>query len=331
MAFGLGKIPLVGDIWAARPKPVGALWGGAKKGAPMGAAVGLSVGGPVGAAVGAAVGIALGTVAASAGRLRERMDRLEESTRNIIEQYKAYSPVIARLRNQWMVLDRRLNRIWAKTLAPLLKKLTDIGTEFRERWTRMKVDLFQAIEPLLKRVLNIFQKFGRITLHILEKFIKAISTVIEGFTKLARFLHWLPGEEERGRTQALGQYQMEWPTIEGPLSGAMRRAGLTGPPFTTESARRPSTEESQESEQKRRTRELFEKGLLQGQPGAPAHYELDKPLTMPDFNVNVNVGDSKELSAAFERVWHEATYALRKIETEAMYLAYLQQGEGTYA
>jgi len=80
-------------------------------------------------------------------------------------------------------------------------------------------------------------------------------------------------------------------------------------------------------------RELYEKGLLYGEPGAPAHDEFDIPLERPrkpGVNVNVNVGDSKELSAAFERVWHEATYALRKVEAENMYRAYNLQQVGTY-
>ena len=322
MAFGLGKMPLAGDIWEARPKPMSALWGGTKGGAVGGAVAGTAVGGfPVGTAIGAAAGIALATVAASSGRLKERMDRLEETTRSLIEQYKAYSPAIARMRNQWMLLDRRLNRIWAETLAPLLKKLTDIGTEFRERWTRMKIDLFQAIEPLLKRVLDIFQKLGRATIWILEKFLKVIGAVIEGFTKLARFLHWLPEEETRGRTQALGSHPIEWPTIEGPLSGAMRRIGLTGPPFTTEKARRAPEEEKEIRlpfmVPPKEFWELKESDLRKG--------------ARPEVNVSVNVGDSKELSAAFERIWHEATYKLRQIETEEMYAAYKLQNEGTYA
>lgn len=330
MPFGLGDIPLAGDIWAARPKPLGALWGGARAGAPMGAAAGLWAGGPVGAAVGAAVGVALGTVAQSARRVSESMERLERVTRSLIEQYKAYSPVIARLRHQWMLLDRRLNRIWAETLAPTLKKLTDIGTEFRERWTRMKVEVFQAVEPFLKTILDLVQKISRITLGVFEKFIKAITTVIEGLAKMYRWLGILPEEPGRGRTGTLGPYEMEWPTVEGPLTGAMRRAGLAGPPFTTEEARRPAEREVEESEQIRRTRELYEKGLLRGEPGAPAHDEFDVPLVLPGVNVNVNVSDSKELSAAFERVWHEATYALRKIEAEDMYRSYNSQQIGTY-
>ena len=326
-------LPLAGDIWAARPKPLSALWGGAKRGALGGAAAGLWAGGPVGAAVGVAAGVALGTVATSAGRLRERMDLLERSTRNLIEQYKAYSPVIARLRHQWMLLDRRLNRIWAETLAPTLKKLTDIGTEFRERWTKMKVEFFQAIEPHLKNILTVLGKLSGATLWMLEKFLKVIEAVINGLTKVLRFLRWLPEERGRARTQALGEFPMEWPIIEGPLTDAMRRAGLTGPPFTTEEARRPPKGEEVESEQRRRTRELYEKGLLRGEPGAPAHDEFDIPLELPrkpGVNVNVNVSDSKELSAAFERVWREATYELRKIEAEDMYRSYLLQSEGTY-
>lgn len=326
----LGDIPAAGEIWAARPKPLSALWGGAKAGAPVGAAAGLWAGGPVGAAVGAAAGTALGVVAQSSRRLSVSMEHLERVTRSLVEQYKAYSPVIARLRHQWILLDRRLNRIWADTIAPTLKKLTEIGTEFRERWTRMKVDFFQAIEPALKRILDVFQKLGRATLWVFEKLLKVINEVINRLTKL---LPWLkPEERERRITGALGPYEMEWPTTEGPLTGAMRRAGLTGPPFTGEEARRPA-----EGEEKEATGESYLKQLWQ-QPLRPLIDLLNlgrdamgpKTGEEPGVNVNVNVSDSKELSAAFERVWHEATYELRKIEAEDMYMAYLLQEEGTY-
>jgi len=327
-------IPLAGDIWASRPKPLSTLWGGAKKGGLWGAAVGATAGGPTSAAVGAAVGVALGTVAVSAQRLHERMQILEQTTRSVIEQYKRFDPVITRLRHQWQLLDRRLNRVWAQTLAPTLKKLTDIGTEFRERWERMKVEFFQAIEPHLLRLLDLIHKISRITLWLPGKLLGVINNIIDGLTKLGRKLGWLDEERERGLTQQLSPYKMGWPTVEGPLSGAMRRAGLTGPPFTGEEARRPEETDKPESDAARRTRELFEQGMLQGEPGAPAHDEFDKPLELPrkipGVNVNVSVGDSKELSAVFERVWHQATYELRKLEAEDLYLAFELQSKGTY-
>jgi len=209
-------LPLAGEIWAARPKPLGALWGGARgggKGAVWGGAAGLTAGGPwgavAGAAAGAGIGVALGTLSVASRRLSDTMDRLERSTRSIIEQYKSYSPVIARLRHQWMLLDRRLNRIWADTLAPTLKKLTEIGTEFRERWTRMKVDLFQTVEPFLKRILSILQRYSRVALGVFEKLLKVIEGVIDGLTKLARWAHLLPEERPRASTQAPHLYAME--------------------------------------------------------------------------------------------------------------------------
>lgn len=326
------SLPLVGDIWATRPKPVSTLWRGARAGAPMGAAVGLWAGGPVGAAVGAGVGTALGTVSIAATRLAESMKRLEESTRNLIEQYKVYSPAIARMRHQWELLDRRLNRIWADTLAPTLKKLTDIGTEFKERWTKMKVEFFQAIEPYLKKSLDFFRTMGRITLEVTSKLVKAIEFVIDRLTWLGRKLGWFEEEEKRGPTRKLLEgFPMDWPPMEGPLTGAMRRAGLTGPPFTTEGRAPRRRGEEEESEAARATRELYEKGLLHGEPGEDIKWPMEElPKTIPGVNVNVNVSDSKELSAAFERVWHEATYALRKLEAEDVYQAYLLQQEATY-
>lgn len=325
MPFGLGEIPLMGDIWAARPKPVSTLWRGARRGAPIGAAAGLWAGGPVGAAVGAGVGTALGTVTTAATRLAESMKRLEETTRSLIEQYKAYSPAIARMRHQWTLLDRRLNRIWAETIAPTLKKLTDIGTEFKERWTKMKVEFFQAIEPHLKGMLNFYRTMGRITLEVFGKLIRVVEAVIDGFTKLLRFFRLLPEEPTREPTRGLGEFPVAWPSVEGPLTGAMRRVGLTGPPFTTERRRPRERKEYDE------TQELYEKGMLHGEPGEDVEWPIrELPKEIPGVNVNVNVSDSKELSTAFERVWHEATYALRKLEAESDYQAFLLQQEAAY-
>jgi len=329
MPFGLGEIPLMGDIWSARPKPVSTLWKGAKAGVPMGAAAGLWAGGPVGAAVGAGVGTALGTVTAASQRLAASMNRLEESTRRHIEHYKLFSPVIARLRHQWRLLDRRLGRMWAETLAPTLKKLTDIGTEFRERWVRMKVEFFSAIEPHLLRFLDFFRTFGRITLFFTEKLMKVIGGLLTGLEKLLEFLKLIPAEQERKITRELTDgFPWPWPRVEGPLTGAMQRAGLTGPPFTKE-RRRPARRDETEAE--RETRELFEKGLLHGQPGEDIKWPPDElPREIPGVNVNVNVSDSKELSAAFERVWLQASHALREIEAEDTLRSLLLQQQGTY-
>jgi len=331
MPFGLGDLPLVGDIWSSRPKPLSSLWGGAKGGGLWGAAAGATAAGPPGAAVGAAVGIALGTVAVSAQRLHERMQMLERTTRSLIDQYKRFDPAITRMRHQWQLLERRLNRAWAQTIAPTLKKLTDIGTEFKERWERMKIDFFRSIEPFLQRMLDIFRKVGRITLGLFEQLQKALSGVLSGLGWLGKKLGWLDEGRERGLTQRLSPYTMDWPTVEGPLTGAMRRAGLAGPPFTTEEARRAEkTEPGGPGE----TQKLYEQGMLQGQPGAPAHEEIDKPLELPlkipGVSVNVNVGDSKELAEAFERVWHQAAYELRKLEAEDFYRAFELQSKGTY-
>lgn len=315
---------LMGDIWATRAKPVSTLWKGAKAGAPMGAALGLWAGGPVGAGVGAGVGTALGTITAASQRLVVSMQRLEISTRNLIEQYKAFNPAIARMRHQWTLLDRRLNRIWADTLAPMLKKLTDIGTELKERWARIKVDFFQAIAPHLIRMLDYFHRFARVTLWLTDKLMKAVGWILTGLEKLAEKLDWITKEPTREPTRGLSPFAIDWPTVEGPLTGAMRRTKLIGPPFTTEK-REPV------SPRKEELQELYEKGMLQGQPGEDVTWPIEElPKDIPGVNVSVNVGDSKELSAAFERVWLEATDLLRQIEAEGSYHAFKLQQEASY-
>lgn len=333
-----GGPSLTREIWAARPRVGATLWGGVTgglRGAGWGAATGAAVGGPWGAAIGAGVGanigITLGMITAASQKLIESMKRLEGVTRNLIEHYKVFSPAIARMRHQWELLDRRLNRAWADTIAPTLKKLTDIGTEFKERWNRVKIDFFQAIEPYLSKMLDFFRKVGRITLWLTSKLLGIIEKLLTGLTKLLEFFGFLEEGRERGRTQALRPFGMEWPTVEGPLTGAMRRAGITGPPFTTEEARRPSVtgEESEAEKRQKRIEWLERHGLLQGEPGREPPLDVPGPLPkLPTISINVN--DSAELSASFERVWHEAAYALRKLEAENSYQAYTLQQRATY-
>ncbi|KKL63530.1 hypothetical protein LCGC14_2174190, partial [marine sediment metagenome] len=281
-------------------------------------------GGPVGAAVGAAVGIALGTVAESAKRLNERMQVLEQSTRKLIEQYKRFDPIIARLNHQWELLDRRLKRAWSQTIAPILSKLTDIGTEFREKWERMKIDFFQAIEPYLKRTLDIFQKLGRSSLWLFDKLLGAITSIINGFTRLAKILHIpIGGDADRQPTGVFTPMPIEWPSVEGPLTGAMRRVGLTGLPFTSERRDMSTQKQTQPNE----ADTLLKQGLLEGQPGSSP---VDRLRELPNLNFNIKVGDSKELSAQFESIWRKTAYELRKIEAEVSYRAFEMQSQGTY-
>lgn len=326
-------IPLGPEIWQTRPR-VGLLsiWGtlgrGIWRGAPAGAAVGGAVGGGApGIVAGAAAGAALGVLTNAARRLRVQMDLLEQTTRDQIDRYKEFNPIIRRLQHQWTLLDRRMNRAWAETVAPLLKKLTDIGVDFREQWERTKMRFYRTFEPLMSRLLDIFRSIGSVTLRMFDRLLRATEAVINGFTKVARFFNILPEDEGARRpTVGLRPFPFEWPTIEGPLTAAMRRTGLTGPPFTRE-RREPS---SRESRRESDTERLYRQGHLQGQPGAPAHEEIDRPMEMPPLNLNFNVSDSKALSDAFEEVWRRAVFELRKREADSDYIAFTMQSKGSY-
>lgn len=376
---------LTREIWRARPRVMGTLGGGLAgggvTGAGFGAGIGMMVGGVTGGVAGAGIGLAigtvLGTITIAANKLKESMTRLERVTRNLIEQYKAFSPVIARLRHQWILTDRQLNRAWAQTIAPTLKKLTDIGIEFKERWTWMKIEFFQAIEPHLDNLLSFFRTVGRATIWLTSQLLKLLEGLIRGLTKLLDLLGLLPEERTKRRiAESFMPRGLEWPTVEGPLAGAMRRYGLVGPPFTGE--RRDPVVPPQPSEDwLAATSETagehldaaFEEGLITEEEREEARdllkvkwYEVMPPLAIwriikhirgakrigkkarervesgervsegkdVGINVNVNVADSKELSAAFERVWRQANYELRKWEADNMYQTYLTQQQGAY-
>ncbi|GAG24078.1 unnamed protein product, partial [marine sediment metagenome] len=145
------------EIWKARPKPFTAAFSkSTAKGGMWGASIGAAVGGAPGAVAGAGLGAIFGTLSNSVSKVIKNMEMLEKSTRKLVDHYKDFSPIISRLNHQWRLLDRNINRMWAKTLAPLMKQLTVIGTNFREQWEKIKTDIFKAIEPFLKQILSVF-------------------------------------------------------------------------------------------------------------------------------------------------------------------------------
>jgi len=321
---------LAGQIWAARPKPFEATKQAVWRGGLPGALGGLAVGGPVGAAVGAGLGTTFSLISNAGTRLTENLNRLNSILQPLIEHYRVYSPIIARLSHQWELLRRNLDRSWAQTIAPLLKQLSDIQREFTERWNRMKIEFFQAVEPYLQQVLRFLQTGMRAGMWLWERLNRIVDMMIGGFTKLLRILHLLPEPGERKVTEKLRPFDIEWPSVKGPLTGAMRRYDITGPPFTKEEERLPKAEGKEGEEGKEAKKGIGGWFKVGGIP-IPWYLPLsEREKKSPEVNVEVKVGDSKELSAAFENVWRKATYELRKIEADERYFAYTVQAQGTY-
>jgi len=115
----------------------------------------------------------------------------------------------------------------------------------------------------------------------------------------------------------------------------MRRTELKGPPFTNEytkeKRKRNADEEKEPDEIRSKIREMFPEGLPTGF-GVTDYIPTKKKKTQPaGVNVEIKVNDSKELSAAFERAWREASYELRKLEAENDYQAFILAQHNTYA
>jgi hypothetical protein len=272
------------------------------------------------------------------------MERLSRAIAPVIEHYKEYNHVMQSLAHQSRMLNRRLNRLWARALAPLTKQIAEMTRDWQERSTKMKIRLFEAIEPILRKLVELRHATGNVLLRLLEKLAGVLTKVINGFTDLLRWLGLLKEKEPREPTKKLKPFDIDWPEVKGPLTGAMKRVELQGPPFTTEKRRAPKEEEPETDKAENfgmrslsRLRDLFD--ITQGrvpeswiekaeEAGRRKAESLLKKKN--EIKVEVKVGDSHELSAAFENVWRQTAAELRKREAEDMLLAYRLQEVGTY-
>ena len=323
-------------IWESRPKPFSTTFNATTfKRTATGAAAGAMAGGLPGAAVGAGLGATFGILENIMTKVNPQMKQLEQLTRKLVDQYKDYSPIISRLNHQWRLLDRNVSRMWAKTLAPLMKQFTAMGTDFRQRWEKMKVDIFQAIEPFLKTVLTVFGNTVKTVIAVFEFLSKVLVNVIAGFTKLMAFFGLVLDEKEKPTpTKRLKAFPVEWPEVEGPLTGAMRRTSLTEPPFTEEGAQREKKRGKEKKEKEESPVKPFDKifpgGMQSLSETLLENRQKKKKGQAPGVNVEIKVNDSKELTSKFEQAWRIAAYELRKVEAIEMQRMFALQQESAY-
>lgn len=330
-SFGIGK-----QLWAARPRPFTSLYQGTKRGALTGALTGATVGGPYGAVAGAAIGGTLSTLKGTVEKLVRTFKQLDATTRSIVDHYKAFSPIMARVNHQIRMTDRRINRMWARSLGPLIKQVSKITNDFQIRWEKMKIQLFDAIMPYLQNITRILKWSGKILLNWLEAFTDIITEIVGGLTKVLRFFGLLPKESKREPTKQLKPFTIDWPTVEGPLTGAMKRLQLKEAPFTEEERRDKKV--TDDDEEKTPERKIIDTLLRPPILNLKTIYDLFQKLKgedkktekQSDVKVEIKVGDSKELVSKFEAAWKEASYKLRRIEAEDSLLAFKLQSEGTF-
>ncbi len=190
---------------------VGGGLGGALEGAWLGASVGM-MGGPIGVlggtAIGAGLGAAFGTLTGTSKAMVKVWDQLIGTTKSLIGTFAKFSPLLSAQQERWKMLDMQLGKVWAKTLEPTLKRITDFGLEFRKEWTRIKVGVFKNWEDSLNNLLTIFEDLGKISLVMLEFFTKlnslikdllgfALTPLIEAFKGLVKLIKWILGIEKK--------------------------------------------------------------------------------------------------------------------------------------
>lgn len=160
----------------AKGMGIGAL-GGAFEGAWLGASIGSiiapGIGTVAGGAAGAGLGASFGMLTSVSKNLTGVWEKLISITRSLVSTFAKFDPLISAQQARWKKLDMQMGKIWAKTLAPTLKHLTDVGIEIKERWTRLKVGVFKSWEG------------------VTNKLISALAVLVRGALTLAEFLEKL--------------------------------------------------------------------------------------------------------------------------------------------
>lgn len=157
----------------------GALFGGL-----TGAAIGGMVGGVPGMAAGAALGAAFGGLIAATKKLIDRWSKLGKFSEKLTRHFSDIDAGFAQMHAAWERLRFRLKREWATTLRPFMRQLNEFARAFTERWSRLGMRFFKAIEPLLEVVLDLLKSLE----PVLYKFIEALIWVIEKLVALADLL-----------------------------------------------------------------------------------------------------------------------------------------------
>ena len=133
-------------------------------GAWLGASIGSMVPGigtVAGGAIGAGLGAAFGSLTGTSKVLNKVWDELIGVTKSLVSTFAKFDPLLSMQQERWRRLDMQISRVWAKTLAPTLKHLTDIGIEIKQRWTRLKVGAFKSWEGVTNQLISVLGALGR--------------------------------------------------------------------------------------------------------------------------------------------------------------------------
>ncbi len=156
------------------------------EGAWLGASIGSMVPGIgtiAGGAVGAGLGAAFGSLTGASKTLTGVWDKLIDVTKSLVGTFAKFDPLLSMQQERWRRLDVQIGKVWAKTLAPTLKHLTDIGIEIKQRWTRLKVEAFKGWEGIVNRLISVLGALARAMLSILE-FLEKLKSLIVDLVKL---------------------------------------------------------------------------------------------------------------------------------------------------
>ena len=81
-------------------------------------------------------------------------EKLVSTTRSLVSTFAKFDPLISSQQEKWRRLDVQISKVWAKTLAPTLKHLTDIGIEIKQGWTRLKIAVFKSWEGVINKLIT---------------------------------------------------------------------------------------------------------------------------------------------------------------------------------
>ncbi len=151
-------------------------------GAWLGASIGSiipGIGTVAGGAVGAGLGAAFGSLTGASKTLTGVWEKLISTTRSLVSTFAKFDPLISSQQERWRRLDMQIGKVWAKTLAPTLKHLTDIGIEVKQRWTRLKIAVFKNWEGVINKLITALGVLMRGVLSSAEFFEKLKNLVAD--------------------------------------------------------------------------------------------------------------------------------------------------------
>ena len=324
----IGATLAMPTVSVARSAFTGALWGGGS----VAASQFLATGGitAAGVAAGAAAGAAISGVATAALALIPIWEKLSRVSLALVDSLAQIHPYYRALSGVAKVQERIQGIQWGEAVRPLMEKWFNWSMEFRQSWVELKIMFYQAIQPLLKRLLDAIIQLTPAILSIVGYFvglIEALSNVAEVIMKLA------------SRTSVLGMWGEIYKTLRSKIETQetspeeeATRAGVAWGKVVGYSATgligwilglRELFSRGQSSGQG--SLASFARGALaegssfgqgamaRGAAGTPS---LTQTIGGATANVTVQVQDHTELTRAFEEAWSKIRRTLMEREAE---------------